>query len=206
MKRISLLIVAILSGVIAQAHNFKIVNDNSAPVDDIYLLESSSPFKFDKGKTVELDIDFSQAEIVEFDRDYRTVLRNFGSIDKYNADHGEDYVKDWPDDLSIMTVFACKNLTNALKSEFIPEGYAEKTDYRVVVKIGLFEFGHFVAIGGAKDGGTITKGLIEIYDAGDNLMAVYDINYLRGMNVGYGNGDRVREWGKMFSKAFKKAL
>lgn len=204
-KNIILSLIAIMATTLSYAHNFKVVNPNDKDVDAIYLLENKTPFSF-RGKTVSFEIDFSSAEIVEFDRDFRTVLRNFGSIDKYNADNGEDYVEDWPRDLFIMTAFACKNLSSVFGAEFVPKEYEGETDYRVVVRMGLFEFGHFVFIGGVKDGGTVTKGLVEVYDAGGNVLAVYDINYLRGKNVGYGNGDRVRLWGKKFSKEFKQAL
>ncbi|MBQ0005931.1 MAG: hypothetical protein KBS57_00805 [Alistipes sp.] len=42
------------------------------------------------------------------------------------------------------------------------------------------------------------------FDKGKTVL--FDIDYLRGKNVGYGNGDRVREWGKKFSKGFKNVL
>ena len=205
-KSISLLILATFAGAVTQAHDFEVINSNTNPVDAIYKLEGDTPFSFGKGKTVELTIDFGQSEIVEFDRDFRTVINDMGTLEKYNSDHGQNFVDDWDGNLKKMTETACKYLKNALGAAFVPAGSGAQPDYRLVVRIGQFEFGHFVAIGGAKDGGTVTKGLAEVYDADNNLIAVYDINYLRGMNVGYGNNDRIREWGKFFAKEFKKVL
>ena len=205
----SLLIIAglVIAGFASTARDYDVVNENANAVDAIYKLEGNGDVSLLKGKTVAFAIDFDEAQIVEFDNDYRTVLRNFGSVDKFNKDHGEDYVRDWPGDLMNMSVNACKALKGALGANFevVREGIEDEADYLMVVRVGLFEFGHFVAVAGAKSGGTITKGLVEIYDTDDNLVALYDINYLRGLNIGYGNSDRLRLWGKQFAKELKKA-
>lgn len=195
----------IIASFVSFAHNYVVVNENANAVDAIYKLEGSGDVSLLKGKTVAFAIDFDEAQIVEFDNDSKTVLRNFGSIDQYNKDHGEDYVRDWPGDLMNMCVNACKALKGALGANFEVVRQGIEADYLMVVRMGLFEFGHFVAVGSAKSGGTVTKGLVEIYDTEDNLVAIYDINYLRGLNVGYGNSDRLRLWGKQFSKELKKA-
>lgn len=208
MKKASLLTI-ILSSVISAAcfaQNYSVVNVNDNPADAIYALERNAPVSFDKGKTVELNIDFSEAEIVDFDNDHRTVIRDFGTFDQYSAERGQSFLDEWPTVMKMMTAFACKRLKTSFGADFAAPGECANPDYKLIVKLGQFEFGHFVAVGGVKDGGTVTKGLIEIYDSTGALAAVYDINYLRGANVGYGNKDRLREWGKFFSKEFKKAF
>lgn len=189
---------------IAIAHKYQIVNPSKNKVDGIYKLEGDASVLRDKSKKVCFEIDFSKAKIVEFDHDYCTVLRDFGSIDQYNRSHGQEFVQNWPIHYAEMTANACNKLKSALKSSFQVKD--DGADYKVIVRIGQFEFGHFAVVLDAKIGGTITKGLIEVYDSHKKLIAVYDINYLRGNNVGYGNNDRIREWGGNFAKEFKKAL
>lgn len=205
MKKALFLAVAMLFvGNIATARKYEIVNPSKNKVDGIYKLEGDASVLRDRSKKVCLEIDFSNAKIVEFDNDNCTVLRNFGSIDKYNKDHGQEYVENWPAHHANMTATACSKLKNALGASF--QTKQAGADYKVVVRIGQFDFGHFAVVLDAKAGGTITKGLIEVYDSKNKLIAVYDINYLRGTNIGYGNNDRIREWGKNFAKEFKKAL
>lgn len=48
------------------------------------------------GEYAYVEIDWSKAKVVEFDRDGK-VEKNKGSIDAYNKSQGSDWVKDWPE-------------------------------------------------------------------------------------------------------------
>ena len=192
-----------LTGSFLSAHKIPLIYKSDAPKDAIHLVYGDASVLKDKHKVYELFVDFSQAEIVEYDKSFN-VERSFGSIGEYNESHGEDYVRDWSGELGLMTHSTGKSLSNALRIEISGD---KKADYRIVLKIGQFDFGHFVFLGSTKDGGTVTKGLLEVYDTtNDEAVAVFDVNYLRGRNIGYGDTDRMRQFGVYFAKGVKKAV
>lgn len=189
------------------SQDFPLVYDNpDAPKDAICTIWGDASCLNERGKTCLVLVDFDKAEIVEFDKDFN-IENSLGSVDEYNKSHGEDYVRDWPADLNVLETSLCKKMDASFKADFKLGGNPEEADYLFYVRIGQFDFGHFVFVGSLKDGGTITKGLVEIYDVKkESCVAVLDINYLRGRNIGYGNNDRFRQFGNYFAKAMKVAV
>ena len=183
-----------------------IYNNSNAKKGTISLVKGDASCLKTAGRTFLVRVDFSEAQVVNFDKQFNIEKRS-GSVAKYNKDHGEDYVKNWDENLYVLESSLCKKMNGAFKPEFKMQGDPLKADYLFLVRVGLFDFGHFVFLGTLEDGGTITKGLVEVYDVKkESLVAVFDVNYLRGKNVGYGNNDRFREYGIEFAKAMKKAV
>ena len=182
-----------------------IYNNPGAPKDAISLLWGDASCLNEKGKTVLVAVDFNKAKVVEFDKEFN-IENTIGSIDQYNKSHGEDYVRDWPMDCYTLAKSLTDKMNSAFRADFKLGDYPD-ADYLFCLRVGLFDFGHFVFVGSFKDGGTITKGLVEIYDVKKNkCIAVLDVNYVCGRNVGYGNNDRFRQYGIYFSKAMKAAV
>ena len=204
---------------IAVSHNVSAQNpdlmyEGTKELDAVGVISGSPSIFNEKGIACSLTYDFSQAHIVNFDRDNKTVIKDFGSIDDYNTSHGEDFVRDWPECLMQLVVNTCIQMNKKLKVEFYPEVHEipEISDipefanvekkYDVVIKLALFDMGHFVAVGSVKAGGNIAKGIMYVYEHGtQNVVAAFDLNYLRGNNVGYGDRDRLRQYGKNLAKA-----
>lgn len=206
-KCITAVIALFLFGHLSSAQKFPLVYDNpSAPKDAICTIWGDASCLKDKSKTFLVLIDFDKAKVVEFDKNFK-IENRLGSINEYNRNHGEDYVRNWPENRGWLGKSICDKMNAAFKADFkIGDNYKD-ADYLFLVRVGLFDFGHFVMLGSFKDGGTITKGLVEIYDAKkEKCIAVLDINYLRGRNIGYGNNDRFRQYGVMFAKAMKAAV
>ncbi len=63
---------------------------------DMTLTSGSLAFLNEAGEYAYLEIDWSKAQVVEFDR-RMNVDKNFGSIAQYNQKQGSDWVKDWPE-------------------------------------------------------------------------------------------------------------
>lgn len=166
---------------------------------------SGSASIFNEECLCSLRYDFSQTHIVNFDHDNKTVIHDFGSIDEYNAYRGQDYVANWPVNLMRLEVTTCMDMSKKLKSEFRTKEFASDAKYDVVIRLALFDFGHFVVIGGKKNGGAILKGIMYVYEAGtENVVASFDLNYFRGNNIGYGDNDRIMQIGKAIAKELKQ--
>ena len=83
MKKLFILLTAVTVSVFANAK------------DDLLILESGSlNFWTETGKFATLDIDWSKAQIVEWDKD--KVEKEHGTFEEYNRLRGDDYVNDWP--------------------------------------------------------------------------------------------------------------
>lgn len=180
--------------------------ENSREMDAIHLIKSKNTVEFKRNMTIGVTIDFSKAEIVNFKDDHHTIDHNAGGIESYLKSRGEDYWENWPKNLEMMTAYTCKRLHKGYGATFLPQNKVNKPDYRMVIKITLFDFGHFVMLGGTKVGGTITKGTVEIYDSKGTLAAVYDMNYIRGLNIAYGHNKRLEEWSIKYVQRLKEAL
>ena len=208
MKKIFIAVVALFLFVQQSfSQDFPLLYNNpGAPKDAICLIWGDASCLNEKGKVISVLVDFDNATVVEFDKSFN-VENTLGSIAEYNKNHGEDYVRDWPQDCFVLEKSLCDKMNASFKSTFRMDVNPKDADYLFYVKVGLFDFGHFVFVGSFKDGGTITKGLVEIYDVKtESCVAVLDINYLRGRNIGYGNNDRFRQYGVEFSKAMKAVL
>lgn len=210
-KAISILVVAVLACTLCQAQNFAVVNENDKAIDAIYTLKNDFPINLGKGTKVKFAVDFSEARLVRFENDLRTIKEDLGTPTEYFSSRGEKALENWPARIYMMSKNACGYLHRTFGGDFdvLVKGDDQGDmdfQYLIVTRIGLFDFGRFVPIGGAKDGGTVTKGIVEVYEKDHDLVGVYDINYLRGLNVGYVNDDRLAEWGKCFAKEFKKTL
>lgn len=205
-KFISAIILLILSGTVSFSKDIPLINPNNGPKDAISLVYGDPSCLNDPNVKIAFFISFEDAEIVDFDREYN-VEKSYGSIDKFNAGRGENFTKDWPTNYMMMNVEAVKEMDKTFKASIKLANEAPDAKYTMLIHIGKFDFGHFVAVGGIKDGGTITKGLIEIadYKTGDPV-AVFDLNYHRSKNVGYGNNDRLRKYAQLMSKEIKKLI
>lgn len=210
-KIISLLVLAVLACTLCQAQNFAVINKNDKPINAIYTLKNDFPINLGKGTKVKFAVDFSEARLVRFENDLCTIKEDLGTPTEYFGSRGEQALESWPPRIYMMSKSACGYLHRTFGGDFDVLVKGEDLDninfqYLVVARIGLLDFGRFVFIGGMKDGGTVTKGIVEVYEKDHGLVGVYDINYLRGLNVGYVNDDRLAEWGKCFAKEFKKTL
>ena len=204
-KRLTVLLLAAIAGVSASsAHGFDLINNNSSEKGFSHLLYGN-PDLMGLGKTIELLIDFSQAEIVEFDKDFN-ITKSYGSIDDYNRAQGQQAVDNWKEDLLLLEERLCAQLDMIFASDCETVGHIGNPAYRMVIRMGLFDFGHKAPLI-AKDGGMAAKGLIEIYEiSSGELAAVFDINYVRGKNSMYGKIDRIREFAICFARGIKKPL
>lgn len=187
----------------AQGNN--LIRENSGKQDAIYLISGDASCLDEKGEVCAVKIDFSQSRIVNFDKEFK-IEEESGSLEQYNSKHGEEFVNNWPANLAMMEESVCKNLSIHFGADFRRQEEAGEAPYLMVIKIGLFDFGHFVMVGSAKSGGTITKGIVDLYDKNGKVLAEFDIHYLRGKNIGYGNNERLRKFGAPFAKELKKAL
>ena len=209
MKRlftIAVAVAAVLScgAAFAQTPKAELMYEGTEKTDAMSVITGSTGI-FNEKVVCSLGFDFSDALIVNFERDNVTIEKVSGSIDDYNRSHGEDYVQNWPMNLDRLNVMTCLAFTKKFKAEFRTKEYAPDAKYDVVIRPALFDMGHFVALGSFKDGGNIIKGIMYVYEAGtDNLVASFDLNYLRGNNVGYGNNDRLEQLGKAIAKELKK--
>ena len=206
MTKFAISFAALLIGCISlSAQENSLVRENSAKKDAIYLLSGDASCLNSKGETCALKIDFSEAYVVNFDKKFN-IEQNSGLLADYKASQGEEFVKNWPEELQMMEESTCNKLSKTFGIDFKTQKDVSAPSYLMVVRIGQFDFGHFVAIGSVKDGGTICKGIVELYDKDGAMIAEFDVNYLCGRNVGYGNNDRLREFGVNFAKELKKAL
>ena len=62
---------------------------------DVKLVSGNLKALTNKGEYAYVEIDWSKAKVVEFDRS-GNVEKNRGSIDAYNKSQGSDWVRDWP--------------------------------------------------------------------------------------------------------------
>lgn len=204
MKRILSLAVAFAALMLCQntfAQPSELMYKGTEKYDSIGIITGSASIFNEKGINCSLKYDFSKAHIVNFDRDNVTVIEDFGSIDAYNKSHGEDYVRDWPHCLDMLEVGTCLELTKKFKATFYTPDIPVDMKYDIVIKLALFDLGHFVFVGSLKAGGNIAKGIMYVYKAGTKqLVASFDLNYLRGKNIGYGDEDRLRQYGKTVAK------
>lgn len=208
MKRCIIPLAALLMlGQQSFSQDFPLIYDNpGASKDAVSLIWGDASCLNEKGKTILVLVDFDEAKVVEFDKAFN-IENEIGSVDEYNRSHGEDYVRDWPSDRYTLAKSLTDKMNSAFKADFKLGGDPKEADYLFYLRVGLFDFGHFVFVGSFKDGGTITKGLVEIYDVNkEDCIAVLDVNYVCGRNVGYGNNDRFRQYGIYFSKAMKAAV
>ena len=83
MKKILLFVVLLASSLMIFAKDSKIV-----------LTSGSLDFLKDAGQYAYLEVNWTNANVVEFDTDL-TVEKDFGTIDQYNEMQGADWVKDW---------------------------------------------------------------------------------------------------------------
>ncbi len=207
MKRITFLTAAmLLASFGAQAQNEKLIHYGDGPKDAINVISGQKTVLKEAGATYSFAVDFSEAHIVNFNREF-SVEKDHGLVDDFNAAKGADYVKDWPVDVKILTQVACQKISRKLKVPYTPASESTGARYDVVMKLAWFDLGCFVASGGVKDGGNMAKGIMYVYDGGtDNVVASFDVNYLRGNNVGYGNRERMTQFGGNIADAFKKLL
>lgn len=186
------------------AMDSKLIYEGTEKPDAIGIISGTPAILNEKDVLFSLKFDFSGAEIVNFDRDNYTVIERNGAIDEYNRKHGEDFVRNWPENLMSLNWFTCKSFSKTFKAEFLPADIIKsdaRPKYDIVIRPALFDMGHFVALGSSKDGGNIIKGIMFIYEGGtNNVVASFDLNYVRGKNVGYGNNDRLRQLGKPIAK------
>ena len=88
----------------------------NAKNEPVIVLEGDLSFWTANGKLATIDIDWNDAEVVEFGNKDK-VKDDFGTIDQYNKKQGEDYVNDWPavkqTVLTTASMFA--NMTNKKK-------------------------------------------------------------------------------------------
>jgi hypothetical protein len=63
---------------------------------DVRLTSGSLDVLKNKGEYAYVEIDWSKAKVVEFDR-HGKVEKNHGTIDAYNKSQGSDWVRDWPE-------------------------------------------------------------------------------------------------------------
>lgn len=83
MKKLFILLAAVAVSVFANAK------------DDLLILESGNlNFWTETGKFATLDVDWSKAQIVEWDKN--KVEKEHGTFEEYNRLRGEEYVNDWP--------------------------------------------------------------------------------------------------------------
>lgn len=204
-KRFFTLILAVIASVtFSYAHQFSLINNSSQDKGFSHLLYGDASL-MGLGKTIELRIDFSKAEIVDFDKDFN-ITKRYGSIDDYNRAQGQQAVDNWKEDLLLLEERVCAQLDMIFASDCETVGHIGNPAYRMVIRIGLFDFGHKAPLI-AKDGGMAAKGLIEIYSVKTGkLAAVFDINYVRGKNSMYGKIDRIREFAICFARSIKKPL
>lgn len=192
------------------AMNPKLIYKGTEKTDAIGIISGSPAILDTKDVLFSLNFDFSGAEIVNFDRDNKTVIEKHGTIHDYNREHGDDYVKNWPDNLLRLNIFTCKAFCKKFKADFLPKEIIRNDihpKYNIVIRPALFDMGHFVALGSLKDGGNIIKGIMYIYEGGTNkVVASFDLNYVRGKNVGYGNNDRLEQFGKTLAKQLKDLM
>lgn len=204
-KRFLALLLAAVAGVtVSSAHKFSLINESSSEKGFSYLLYGDSSL-MSQGKTIELVMDFSRAEIVDFDKDFN-ITKRYGSIDDYNRSLGQQAVDSWEEDKLLLEERVCAHLDMIFASDCETVGHIGNPAYRMVIRIGLFDFGHKAPLA-AKDGGMAAKGLIEIYAVTTGeLTAVFDINYVRGKNSLYGKIDRIREFAICFARGIKKPM
>lgn len=183
----------------------KLINPSNEKKGQLHLVSGSFDFLKDNAKAF-LAMDCDSLHIVRFDKSFN-IIEDEGTIDEYNKRHGEDYVQNWPlIKLLVLDRMSKKARQGNVKLRMEP---TDTTDikYVVILRMGQLDMGHFVALGGIRDGGTILKGLIEVYTRdSDDPVAVIDVNYFNGRNVGYGNNDRMRELGEDLGTALKKCV
>lgn len=207
MKRIfSILGVAVLLSLCASAQDKTLIYKGDGPTDAINLISGNKNIVAEKGATYAFVADFTKTHVVNINRE-NVVEKDHGLVEPYNASRGEDFVKDWPVDVGVLTVKACDSISKKLKVKCQPYGVAENPKYLMLLSLAYFDFGTFVPIGGLKDGGNIAKGILYVYDAAtEKELAKFDVNYLRGKNVGYGNRERMMQFGTEIGTALKKML
>lgn len=190
----------------AYAQNEKLIHYGDGPKDAINVISGQKTVVKEAGATYSFAIDFSQAHIVNFNREF-SVEKDNGLVEDYNASKGADYVRDWPTDVKLLTQVACQKISKKLKVQYIPASESTGTRYDVVMKLAWFDLGAFVPIGGPKDGGNIAKGIMYVYDGGtENVIASFDVNYLRGRNIGYSGRERMIQFGGCIADAMKAML
>ena len=67
----------------------------SASDTEVSLKSGKLDFLQKSGEYAYLEIDWSKAQVVEFDRNMK-VEKNLGTVAQYNQKQGKDWVKDWP--------------------------------------------------------------------------------------------------------------
>lgn len=106
MKKLFILLAAVTVGVFANAK------------DDALILESGSlNFWTETGKFATLDIDWSKAQIVEWDKN--KVEKEHGTFEEYNRLRGEEYVNDWPNVQNMVLLTAPAELNKKNKKSGI---------------------------------------------------------------------------------------
>ena len=84
MKRLGLLLAAAVSALSLFASD-----------TEVTLKSGKLDFLQKSGEYAYLEIDWSKAQVVEFDRNMK-VEKRFGTVAQYNQKQGQDWVKDWP--------------------------------------------------------------------------------------------------------------
>ena len=198
----------ICTGVSLSAQNNSLIRENSGKKDAIYLVSGDAACLNAAGEVCAVKVDFSEAKIVSFDKKMN-IKKDYGTLEEYNASQGTAYEKSWPHLYELMEGAICHSMSQNFKTEFKRQSTAENAKYLMVVKPGIFDFGHAQIIGGSKDGGAVAKGLVDLYDSNGNLLAEFDMNYLRGTNIGVVVEiveERLTQFGNCFMKAMKNAL
>ena len=106
MKKLFILLAAVAVSVFANAK------------DDLLILESGNlNFWTETGKFATLDVDWSKAQIVEWDKN--KVEKEHGTFEEYNRLRGDEYVNDWPNVQKSVLVYAPSELNKKNKKSGI---------------------------------------------------------------------------------------